>query len=349
MTMPTAPANPMSTLMQKCLSFDDVLLVPKKSDILSRNDINIGIRVKKQTFKLPIISSPMDTVTEHAMAVAMANAGGLGIIHRYNTIKDQCAMIHELEGIPVGAAIGVTGDYMTRARSLWNAGCKILCVDVAHGHHVLVEKAIKSLKDTFDSQVMIIAGNVATAEGFEDLQDWGANAIRVGIGGGSICSTRIQTGHGVSTFQSIASCKFVKRHAMLIADGGIRTSGDIVKSIGAGADFVMLGSMLAGTDESPGETLNNKQGDKYKVYRGMASTEAQVDWRGDARSLEGISTTVPYKGPVKNILDSLERNIRSGFSYSGARNQLELRERCMFIQQSTSSKVESNTHILLNV
>ncbi len=345
------PSTPMSTLMQKCLSFDDVLLVPKKSDILSRKDIAIGTRLKKHSFQLPIISSPMDTVTEASMAVAMAEQGGLGILHRYNSIHQQALLVQEVRSSTdrIAAAVGVSGDFLERARVLVSEGAPIICIDVAHGHHILVERAIKSLKDTFGSDIAIIAGNVATAEAFEELQDWGASAIRVGIGGGSICSTRIQTGHGVSTFQSIASCSFVKAGALLIADGGIRTAGDIVKSIAAGADFVMLGSMLAGTDESPGELLTTKAGEKRKVYRGMASVEAQTDWRGSARSLEGISTTVKYKGPVKNILESLEKNIKSGFSYSGARTQTEMRNKSMFIQQTESSKAESRTHILSDV
>ena len=340
-----------SNLMQKCLSFDDVLLVPKKSDIMSRSDIEIGTRIKRVNYSLPIISSPMDTVTEDAMAISMALAGGLGIIHRYNSIEEQAEIVKKVRQKTnnISIAVGASGDFLERALVATGEGANSICIDVAHGHHVLVERAIKTLKDNLNSDVAIIAGNVATAEAFEDLQDWGADAIRVGIGGGSICSTRIQTGHGVSTFQSILACSFVKRKSLLIADGGIKTAGDIVKCIAAGADFAMLGSVLAGTDESPGELIISNEGQNRKVYRGMASVEAQKDWRGQARSLEGISTTVPYKGSVSKILDSLSRNIRSGFSYSGARNQLDFRNNAMFIQQSQSSRVESSTHILTNV
>tara|TARA_R100001510_G_C7641600_1_gene199195 strand:+ start:223 stop:1272 length:1050 start_codon:yes stop_codon:yes gene_type:complete len=342
---------PMASLMQRCLSFDDVLLVPQKSDIESRSEIRIAAKIKDVVLETPIISSPMDTVTEGAMVKAMAEHGGLGIVHRYNSIEDQTKIVQSVKRSTKhpAAAIGVSGDFIERAHALVNAGAKILCIDVAHGHHVLTERAIKSIKDSsWSGGTLIMAGNVATAEAFEDLQSWGADAIRVGVGGGSICSTRIQTGHGVSTFQSIIACSFVKRSSALVADGGIKTAGDIVKCIAAGADFVMLGSLLAGTDESPGEIFEGKTGKKYKAYRGMASREAQVAWRGEARSLEGISTTIPYKGSVEEIMNKLVLNVKSGFSYSGARNQNELRERCTFIQQSDSSRVESSTHILLN-
>ena len=193
---------------------------------------------------------------------------------------------------------------------------------------------------------MIIAGNIATAEGYTDLSAWGADAVRVGIGGGSICSTRIQTGHGVPTLQSVINCGSVKGEAKIIADGGLRTTGDMVKVFAAGADFAMLGSILAGTDESPGQVFTDRKKKKYKVYRGMASKEAQLDWRGEARSLEGISTTIPYKGSVLEVLRDLEQNIRSGLSYSGARNLEELRHKCKFIEQTLSGQAESGTHIL---
>jgi len=288
----------------------------------------------------------MDTVTESDMVKAMHAHGGLGIIHRYNTIEEQCKLVRSSANATVAAAIGVSSDFLDRARAIRDAGADIVCIDVAHGHHTLTEKAIKSIKDAFGESVTVIAGNVATPEAFRDLSDWGADAIRVGIGGGSICSTRIQTGHGVPTFHSVLSCAYSEGSAKLIADGGIKTAGDIVKAIAAGADFVMLGSMLAGTDETPAEMYTSSEGKRYKVYRGMASQEAQVAWRGESRSLEGVSTTIPYKGPVSIIIDKLERNIKSGFSYSGAKTQDELRARAKFIVQSSSAQSESGTHIL---
>jgi IMP dehydrogenase len=183
-------------------------------------------------------------------------------------------------------------------------------------------------------------------EGYNDLVDWGADSVRCNIGGGSICSTRIQTGHGVPGLHTIMECaRSTRRPVPIIADGGIRNSGDIVKALAAGADFVMLGSMLSGTDETPGDVINTPTG-KAKSYRGMASKDAQMDWRGKTASLEGISTTVPCKGPVNDLLGELERGIRSGFSYSGARSLKELQTKARFIRQTSSGQAESGTHIL---
>ena len=216
------------------LTYDDVLLVPQYSDIKSRSEIEVGVAIggrysRPIHFKLPIISSPMDTVTGAAMANVMNKSGGLGIIHRYCTVDEQAKMVRRIKAGMKAAAIGVTGDYMERAQELVNNDCKILCIDVAHGHHISVKKAIKALKKKFDDRAIIIAGNVATADGYCDLSDWGADAVRVGIGGGSICSTRIQTGHGVPTLQSIMDCVNSYGDAYIIADGGIRFSGDIAK------------------------------------------------------------------------------------------------------------------------
>lgn len=328
-------------MRRQTVSFDDVLLVPQMSDITSRSQVDISSRLGTREFSLPILSSPMDTVTGGAMTWTMGSMGGLGILHRYCSIDDQVDMAHEQSA----AAVGITGDYLERIDTLKKFGVKIFCLDVAHGHHKLMKDALQKLKDKHGDSITIIAGNVATSQGYADLSEWGADAVRIGIGGGSICSTRIQTGHGVPTFQSVLDCRDVDG-ATIIADGGIRTAGDIVKSLAAGADFVMLGSMLAGTDQSPGDVFQNNEGKKYKVYRGMASVEAQKDWRGEARSLEGISTTIPYKGSVVDILESLAINIKSGLSYSGARNIRELQAKARFIAQSSAGQSESNTHIL---
>ena len=331
--------------MQNSLSFDDVLLEPKYSEIKSRNEVDIGNFLDDKTYlDLPVISSPMDTVTEDEMAWAIYDEGGLGVVHRYNTVEEQVTLIKKRRGFKA-AAIGVTGEYEERACALFDAGIHYLCLDVAHGHHVLVKNALKTLREIFGDKAHLMAGNVATLEAFNDLADWGADSIRVGIGGGSICSTRINTGHGVPTFQSIHDCSYSDRDAKIIADGGIKNSGDIVKALAAGADFVMLGSMLAGTDESPGEifTSGNK---KYKVYRGMASRSAQMDWRGQSSSPEGISTTIPYKGPVADILRDIAGNVRSGFSYTGARDLREFQSKATFLCQTPAGQFESSTHIL---
>jgi len=332
----------------KSVCFDDVLLEPQYSDIRSRSEVDIGGNLSRHRLGLPILSSPMDTVTEETMCRTIRTHGGLGILHRYNSIDDQQRMIESMynDVDAIGAAVGVTGDYLLRAQAVVASGASVLCVDIAHGHHALMEHALKSIKDRFGDTVCVIAGNVATLKGFNDLSDWGADAVKIGIGGGSICSTRIQTGHGMPTLQSIMECSKSDRSAKLIADGGIKNSGDIVKALAAGADFVMLGSLLAGTDESPGELFEDITGKKYKAYRGMASREAQMDWRGTVSSLEGVATTIPYKGSVSTSLKDLEKGIRSGFSYSGARNLAELQARCRFLEQTSAGQVESSTHIL---
>tara|TARA_B100001057_G_scaffold491140_1_gene580779 strand:- start:4549 stop:5583 length:1035 start_codon:yes stop_codon:yes gene_type:complete len=342
-------------MFRKTVCFDDVLLMPQYSDINSREEIDLSTKLGDHKFRLPIVSSPMDTVTESAMALSMFEHGALGVIHRYNTSKEQCEIIRDVASVleetsssnisKISAAIGTSEGFSSRIRFLHECGVRIFCIDVAHGHHALVERSIKDLRGVFGDNVTIIAGNVAAPKAFEDLSHWGADAIRVGIGGGSICSTRIQTGHGVPTLQSVFDCRDAG-DADLIADGGIKTAGDVVKCLAAGADMVMLGSMLAGTDETPGQVFQSSDNKRYKVYRGMASPEAQIAWRGKARSLEGISTTVPYKGEVEKILNNLHKNIKSGLSYSGARNLSEFRAKAQFIRQTQSGLSESRTHIL---
>lgn len=336
--------------MSEALSFDDVLLEPRYSDIKSRKETNITVEMgNNEMVSLPLVTAPMDTVVGVDMAVAVANSGGLPIFHRYNSIKEQTEMFasakRKTHGVPmIGAAIGVTGDYFERAKSLSQYRVDLLCLDVAHGHHTLMEEAIKRIKDEWGDQIHLMAGNVATIEGFNDLADWGADSIRCGIGGGSICSTRIQTGHGVPTFQTILEIAETDRKALIVADGGIKNSGDIVKSLAAGADLVMVGSLLAGTDQTPSEKVR-VDGKIYKAYRGMASKEAQEDWRGKVSSIEGVASMVPCKGAVENVLRELEVGIRSGLSYSGARNIAELQARATFIKQTSAGQVESSAHI----
>jgi len=337
--------------VRETLTYDDVLLVPQHSSIRSRSDINIGSVLNGSSgatrLSLPIIASPMDTISESEMGIAMWQEGGLAVIHRYNSIEEQCETVDQVlfARANAAAAIGTSGDYLDRATALYDAGVRILCVDVAHGHHVLMKETLEDLRNVFSDTVHIIAGNVATLEGYNDLVDWGADSVRCNIGGGSICSTRIQTGHGVPGLQTIIDCAKSDRGAAIIADGGIRNAGDIVKALAAGADFVMLGSLLAGTDETPGDVINTRKG-KFKPYRGMASQDAQIEWRGRTASLEGIATTVPCKGPVEDVLEELGRGIRSGFSYSGARTLGELQAKAKFIRQTSAGTHESKTHIL---
>jgi IMP dehydrogenase len=287
------------------------------------------------------------------MAIAMDKAGGLGIIHRYNDIEEQTHLVKKTSknSKKVAAAIGISGDYLERASELIKNGCNILCLDVAHGHHILMKEALYELKKNCGNLVTIIAGNIATPQGYLDLSNWGADIIRANIGGGSICTTRVQTGHGFPGLQTIFDCQHVRESFNLktgiIADGGIRNSGDIVKALAAGADFVMIGSLLAGTDETPGVVMVNPQTQmKYKIYRGMASKEAQKDWKGTYSSNEGVSSTVPYKGSVNDVLNDLERGVRSGFSYTGVRTIKDLQERAVWVKQTNASQVESSPHIL---
>ena len=330
------------------LSFDDVLLVPQYSDINSRKMLSTNNKLGDIQLGLPIISSPMDTVTEVDMTRAMDEHGGLGVIHRYNSPADQAKLVKRasLHGLTnIGAAIGVTGDFLERAQAVVEEGATVLCVDVAHGHHSMMRDALRALRMALGDSVHIMAGNVATGEGANVLAEWGADSVRVGVGGGSICSTRLVSGHGVPTFQSVMDCVDAGCPIPIIADGGMKTSGDIVKALAAGADFVMLGSMLAGTDQSPGQVFD--AGDKkYKVYRGMASSEAQVNWRGKTSTPEGISTTIPYKGDVNGILADLQGGIQSGMSYSGATSIQELQAKAKFTQQTVAGQAESFTHIL---
>ena len=329
------------------LSYDDVLLRPQYSDIRSRTEIDISTDLGNGVvLQLPIFSSPMDTISESAMANTMSKSGASAIIHRYNTVKEQVNQINRVNSPRiVGGAIGISGDYLERASALVEAGCEYLCVDVAHGHHIMMKEALTNLRNLFGPNFHIMAGNVATLEGINDLSDWGADSVRCNIGGGSICSTRIQTGHGMPGLQTIFECAKTDRDVKIIADGGIKNSGDMVKALAAGADAVMVGSLLAGTSETPGEIIIDKQGFRWKSYRGMASKEAQVEWKGKYSSYEGVSAQVPYRGPATDILADLEKGIRSGLSYTGARNIKELRNKCEFIRQTASGLSESRTHI----
>tara|TARA_A200000159_G_scaffold161830_1_gene184475 strand:+ start:4703 stop:5755 length:1053 start_codon:yes stop_codon:yes gene_type:complete len=347
----------MSKKIYEALAYDDVLLVPQYSDIESRSQVHLTTDMGGGlVLELPIIASPMDTISGPAMCTAMDKAGGVAVVHRYNSVEEQADAVSTAVSSGagnVGAAVGVTGDYLLRATTAMDLGANFVCVDVAHGHHILVKKAIQSLRAELGSSFHIMAGNVATLEGFDALAQWGADSIRCNIGGGSICTTRIQTGHGVPGLHTLFECA-ASEHAgrvRIIADGGIRTSGDIVKAYAAGADAVMLGSMLAGTRESTGELIHEYnpvtgERESKKAYRGMASAEAQNDWRGRTSSLEGVSTTVTFKGGVGEILARLEGGIRSGLSYSGATNIAELHHKAKFVRQTGAGKIESGAHVM---
>ncbi len=329
------------------LTFDDVLIVPAKSAVRSRRDPSLATRLTKN-FKIetPVISANMDTVTESGMAIAMAGLGGFGILHRFIAIEEQVLQIKKMKESSVtiiSASIGVGEEFKSRAQALIQAGVQILTIDIAHGHSVQMMETMKWLKDSYP-MIDLIAGNIATPEAAEDLIAAGADAIKVGIGPGSMCTTRIITGCGVPQLTAIALCAEVAEAfgVPVIADGGLRNSGDIMKALAAGASTVMLGNMLAGTDESPGEIVGD-----YKKYRGMASKSAQSSWRGgvpEGMAAEGESTTVKVKGPVKEIISEISGGLRSGMSYINALELSEIKDKARFIEISASGISESHAH-----
>jgi IMP dehydrogenase len=329
------------------LTFDDVLIVPAKSEVRSRRDPLLTARLtKKISIDTPIISANMDTVTEAEMAIAMNQLGAVGILHRFAGIEDQVRFIEQVKasGAKVlAASIGVGDDYQQRAMALLKAGVNVMTIDIAHGHSVAMIEVMKWLKDK-SPDTQIIAGNMATPEAAFDLIEAGADAIKVGIGPGSMCTTRIITGCGVPQLTAIALCAEVADEygVPVIADGGLRTSGDLMKAFAAGASTCMLGSMLSGTIETPGEIKNGK-----KHYRGMASKAAQVSWRGGVptgMAPEGESTMVPVKGHVKDVIFEVTGGIRSGMSYINATALSEIRDKARFIEMSNAGVYESRAH-----
>ena len=343
---------------KEVLSFDDVILEPQYSELVTRKSIDTSVNInysgKNLEFKIPIISSPMSTVTEAHMSNAMISQGGLGIIHRYNTIEFQTKLLGYVNHRDYrAAAIGATGDYKERLAELVNNDLNVVCIDIAHGDHILMENAIEFIRSEYP-HLFIMAGNVATGHAYKRLALAGAHAVRTSVGSGSICTTRIQTGHGIPTFQAVIDCYQAKQEYLdsgkdwpvpyIVADGGIKNSGDIVKSLAAGADFVMLGSMLSGTRETPGKVII-QDGKKIKRYNGMASKAAQKNWKGTYNSIEGVASFVPYKGTTSKVVNEIMSNVRSGMSYSGAKTLQELIDNAVFRRQTASSHVEGNPHI----
>lgn len=328
----------------KSLCFDDILLVPQYSDIPTRSDIDISMH----GYKFPIVASPMDTVCESEMATSVVNEGGIAIIHRYMDTAERLFQVETVrlscsnrEGI--GMALSSLECFDTQfINDAIDVGCNWFCIDTANGHGEAAIRAVKHLKSYYPD-IKVMVGNVSTADGFAKLAEVGADAVRVGIGGGSTCKTRIVTGHGIPTLQSIIDCSNYKDRSrvktLIVADGGIKNSGDIVKAFAAGADLVMLGSMLAGTKEAPGELT-----DGYKEFRGMASRNAQIDWRGNVSVDEGISTKIKYKGFVKEVFEEIKGGIKSGCSYTGVKKLSELPIYAMYTEVSPLSKSESIPH-----
>ena len=359
---------------KKGLTFDDVLLIPAESHVLP-NEVKLDTKLAPNLqLHIPLISAGMDTVTEGNMAIAMAENGGLGVIHKNLSIEAQVEEVKKAKGKAVdpnlphpavddqgrllaAAAVGVTSDTFERAESLLKAGADAIVIDTAHGHSAGVLRKIKEIREHFPTATLI-AGNVATGEGTAALFDAGVDVVKVGIGPGSICTTRIVAGVGVPQITAIYDAASVaqKYGKKIIADGGIKYSGDVVKALAAGGNAVMLGSMFSGTTEAPGTIFTN-EGKQFKSYRGMGSVGAMSQQHGssdryfqggvnEANKLvpEGVEALVPYKGDVSNIIYQIDGGLRAGMGYVGAGTIEELIKNSQFVQITNAGLRESHPH-----
>jgi IMP dehydrogenase len=336
------------------LTFDDVLLVPIKSHIRSRQNVSVSTRLSTGVeLGLPIVAANMDTVCEFEMAIALGKMGGIGMIHRFLTIEQQAKQVARVKeaGVLVGAAVGTDRDAIERSRALVDVGVDALVLDIAHGHSDHAIDTIRMLKKEFPA-IDVVAGNVATREGAEDLVRAGANSIKVGVGPGGVCTTRLVAGVGVPQLTAINDCAGLD--VPVIGDGGIRTSGDIAKALAAGAHTVMIGSMFAGTKESPGEIEQSPHG-LVKRVRGMASFEAlerralregtEVDAEYfEQRAPEGVEGTVAYKGSVVQLVNTLMAGVRSAMSYCDATSVDEFQRNARFVRITNAGLTESQPH-----
>ena len=343
------------------LTFDDVLLRPAASEVLP-HEARLTTRLTGEiTLGLPLISAAMDTVTNVDLALAMSRAGGLGVLHRNQTPEAQAAEVRAVKHAPtdnqphrVAAAVGTGAEHRARARQLIEAGADAIVIDTAHGHSRRVFDIVAALRDAYpDAQ--LIAGNVVTADATRALIEAGADAIKVGVGPGSICTTRVVAGVGVPQITAVAECAVAAEpyNVPVIADGGVRRSGDIVKAIAAGASVVMIGGLLAGTDEAPGERVT-VDGQTLKRYRGMGSRSAMLAGSGDryfqkgveADKLvpEGVEAYVPYRGPVADVLHGVVGGLRAGMGYTGCATIEALRLHAEFVRISSAGLQESTVH-----
>ncbi len=343
--------------IRESLTFDDVLLVPQYSNILpSETDISL-LLTKNILLKAPFISSAMDTVTESKMAIAMAIAGGMGIIHRNLDIKTQSKEVLKVKKkkLIVGAAVGTNKDDILRAQSLITNGCDLIVIDTAHGHSEKVLTMLSKLRK-IDNKIPICVGNIATGKAAKKLYNSGADIIKVGIGPGSICTTRMVAGIGVPQISAIMDVKkaLKNKKIKIISDGGIKFSGDIAKALAAGADAIMMGSIFAGTDESPGKKFK-VNGKIYKRYRGMGSIGAmssgsanryfQKKFKDKSKFVpEGVEGRVEYKGSVSKIIYQLKGGLRSSMGYIGAKNLRQLTKNGKFIKITKAGFYESMVH-----
>ena len=344
-------------VIKEALTFDDVLLVPKYSSVLpSETNLNIDLGYNLK-LKIPFISSAMDTVTESEMAIAIAKKGGLGIIHRNLSIIEQSKEVKKVKdkNLLVGAAVGTSKEDLLRTKSLIDSGVDLVVIDTAHGHSNKVINILSKIKK-INLKKPICVGNIATSEAAIKLYNEGADILKVGIGPGSICTTRMIAGIGVPQITAILDVrKSVKNKKMkIISDGGIKFSGDIVKGIAAGADAIMMGSIFAGTEESPGKKYKFKN-KFYKAYRGMGSIGAmsagssnryfQKNYKDKSKFVpEGVEARVIYKGNVDKILYQLQGGLRSSMGYIGAKKIIEIRKKAKFVKITKAGFYESMVH-----
>ncbi len=343
--------------IKESLTFDDVLLLPRYSNILP-SDTNLSLNLTKNLkLKAPFLSSAMDTVTESRMAIAIAESGGIGVIHRNLKIKKQTIEISKVKkkNLLVGAAVGTSEEDIERAKSLIDHGCDLVVVDTAHGHSAKVLRILSKLKK-ITKAVPVCVGNIATKDAAKKLYNSGANIIKVGIGPGSICTTRMVAGVGVPQISAIMEVRESLRNKKIkiISDGGIKFSGDIAKALAAGADAIMMGSIFAGTDESPGKKFKFK-GKTYKNYRGMGSIGAmssgsanryfQKNFKDKSKFVpEGVESRVEYKGKVSKIIYQLKGGLRSSMGYIGAKNLQQISRNAKFIKITKAGFYESMVH-----
>ena len=316
---------------EESFEYNDVFIVPKYSDILTRTEVSTSSKIGNLTVKVPVLTANMDTITGVDMAIAAFENGALGCLHRFmsieENIKEFLAVKHkECECF---VSIGVNRDSKERAIELYRAGARYFILDIAHGHSLNAKNMATWFKTEFsDAHLMI--GNIAHPQAVRDLEDWGADSIKVGIGPGANCLTKDVTGVTAPQLSAVAMCAGQAK-VPVVADGGIKTIGDIAKALAAGASFVMVGGMVSGADECPGEVIDNG-GDKFKIYRGMASRDAMrvIRTENQMPTPEGKVTSDPLKGPVKNIIEDMAGGLRSAFSYVNARNLDEFQSKATF-------------------
>ncbi len=344
--------------IKEALTFDDVTLAPKYSEILP-SEVNTSIQLTSHLkLKIPLLSSAMDTITESKMAIAISNAGGIGVIHRNLDIKKQIIEIKKVKKkkLLVGAAVGAGLNEFDRAKAIIKESVDLIVVDTAHGHTKKVGEIIKFIKKFKNNKIALCAGNIATPEAAKFLIKLGVDIIKVGIGPGSICTTRLVAGIGVPQLSAILSVRngLRNKNIKIISDGGIKYSGDLAKAFAAGADAVMIGSLFAGTDETPGKLIK-KNGKLFKSFRGMGSVGAMNKGSADRYFQnkqkdtskyvpEGVEGFVKYKGNVGNIIYKLIGGLRSSMGYLGSRNITKLRIKPNFVKITKAGFYESMVH-----